>query len=200
MSKQAETRYPIHELLASRWSPRAFADRTVAPETLGALFEAARWAASCFNEQPWRFIVATREQPNEFERLLGCLVEPNQAWAKAAPVLVLGVVKKTFAHNGKPNAHARHDLGLATGGLTVQASALELYVHAMAGILPEEARSRYQIPEDYDVVTAFAIGYLGDPDSLPGAASQQERAPRERRTLATQVFADTWDAPANFAG
>ncbi len=199
MNKQAETRYPIHDLLAERWSPRAFADRTVASETLGALFEAARWAASCFNEQPWRFIVATREYPAEFARLLGCLVEPNQAWAKQAPVLVLGVVKKTFAHNEKLNAHARHDLGLATAGLTVQASALELYIHTMAGILPDEAQTRYRIPEDYEVVTAFAIGYIGDADSLPGQAKEQELAPRERRSLADQVFSGGWETPADFA-
>ncbi len=199
MNKQAETRYPIHDLLATRWSPRAFDDRAVALETLGSLFEAARWAASCFNEQPWRFIVATREQPEEFDRILGCLVEPNQAWAKQAPVLVLGVAKKSFAHNGNSNAHAWHDLGLATAGLTVQASALELYIHAMAGILPEEARARYQIPEDYDVVTAFAIGYIGDADRLPEAAKEQELAPRERRSLAEQVFSSGWENPADFS-
>ncbi len=192
MNKLTQNRYPIHDLLTRRWSPRAFSNRPVEPEKLGALFEAARWAASCFNEQPWRFILATRDQGTEYDKLLVCLVEANQVWAKQAPVLALGLAKRTFARNGNPNAYARHDLGLATAQLMIQATALDLYVHAMAGILPDKARDSYGIPEDNDVVTALAIGYLGAAESLPEQLREIEQAPRERRPLADLVFTGAW--------
>jgi len=115
--KRASTDYPIHTLLAERWSPYAFADRPVAEADLRSLFEAARWAPSSNNEQPWRYLVATREHPEEFLRLLSCLVDANQAWAKAAPVLALGVVSLKFARNARDNRAAVHDLGLAAGNL-----------------------------------------------------------------------------------
>ena len=121
--KRATTDYPIHELLAERWSPYGFEDRPVAEADLRSLFEAARWAASSYNEQPWSYLVATKENPDEFARLLSCLVEPNQAWAKAAPVLALGVVSLKFSRNNKENRAAVHDLGLAAGNLLVEATA-----------------------------------------------------------------------------
>jgi len=184
--------YPILDLLTQRWSPRAFSNRSVEPEKLGVLFEAARWAASCFNEQPWRFMVATQDEGNEYDKLSACLVEANQVWAKQAPVLALGLAKQTFTRNSNPNAYARHDLGLATAQLMIQATALDLYVHAMAGILPDRARDSYGIPEDYDVVTALAIGYLGAVESLPEQLQESERAPRERRPLTDLVFTGAW--------
>lgn len=196
MNKLATTDYPIHELLARRWSPRAFADRSVAPATLGALFEAARWAASAFNEQPWRFIVARREEKAAFADLLGCLVEFNQGWARNAPVLALGLAKHTYTQTGETNDYARHDLGLATAQLVVQATALGLYAHPMAGIVPDKARAQYAIPADFEVVTGLAIGYLGDPATLPDDLRQREIEPRRRRPLAEQVFTGSWDTPA----
>jgi nitroreductase len=192
VNKRAKTRFPIHDLLARRWSPRTFSKRNVTPESLGSLFEAARWSASCYNEQPWRFIVARRERDDEYNRLLGCLVEGNRAWANQAAVLVLGLAKKSFSHNGKTNAHARHDLGLATAQIMAQAMALDLYVHAMAGILPDKARKEYRIPEEFDVVTGLAIGYLSDADG------RQEQKPRERRPLRELVFSGLWEESADF--
>ncbi len=118
VQKQAAAQYPLHELIVRRWSPRAFADRIVERATLVRLLEAARWAPSCFNEQPWRYIVATRENPAEFGKLLGCLMEGNQVWAKHAPVLIISVAKLAFAHDGKPNRHAFHDVGAASAFLT----------------------------------------------------------------------------------
>ena len=199
MDKLAHTDHPIHGLLARRWSPRAFADRPVELTTLGSLFEAARWSASCFNEQPWRFIIARREDPDAYQRLLDCLTEGNQTWARHAPVLALGVAKRTFSEIDKPNAHARHDLGIATAQLMIQATALGLYVHAMAGILPDKARERYRVPEDFDVVTALAVGYLGDAAALPEALRDRELAPRQRRPLTELAFTDAWGNPAPFA-
>src|SRR6516165_12000983 len=115
--KQAAPGHPIHELLVRRWSPYAFSDWPVSDDDLRALFEAARWAASSYNEQPWRYIVANRDDAEAFARLLGCLVEGNREWARAAPVLALGCVSELFKLNGKPNAAAQHDLGLASATL-----------------------------------------------------------------------------------
>jgi nitroreductase len=194
--KQAAPDYPIHELIAKRWSPYAFADRPVAVDDLQSLFEAARWAASSYNEQPWRYIVATKDKPAEFERLLSCLVEGNQPWAKTAPVLALGCTSLRFALNGKPNAAAVHDLGLASAMLSFEATARGLCVHQMIGILPDKAREIYQIPPDAQAVTSLAIGYLGRPDSLPEAYRGRDLSPRKRRPLPEFVFSGQWGTAA----
>ncbi|MFQ5629130.1 MAG: nitroreductase family protein, partial [bacterium] len=151
-----------------------------------------RWAPSSFNEQPWRFLVATKDEPVEFERMLQCLAEANQSWAQHAPVLMLTVASLQFARNGKPNRHALHDVGLAVANLSVQATAIDLSVHQMAGFDREKARDTYNIPEDYEVVTALALGYPGEPNSLPNALQQMERAPRKRKPLGDIAFANKW--------
>jgi len=190
--KKATTDYPIHELLAQRWSPYAFQDRPAAEADLRSLFEAARWAASSYNEQPWSFLVATRDDPEEFGRLLSCLVEQNQAWAKAAPVLALGVVSLKFSRNNQDNRAAVHDLGLAAGNLVVEATARGLSVHQMIGILPDKAREIYQIPGHSEAWTALAIGYKGDPSKLPDALKQRDLMPRQRKPLSQFVFTGKW--------
>jgi len=194
--KKASIDYPIHELLAERWSPYGFEDRSVAEADLRSLFEAARWAASSYNEQPWSFFVATRENPTEFTRLLSCLVEANQAWAKAAPVLALGVVSLRFARNNKDNRAAVHDLGLAAGNLLVEATARGLCVHQMIGILPDKAREVYQIPEHNEAWTAMAIGYKADPAKLPDALKERDLTPRQRKPLSQFVFTGKWGQPS----
>jgi nitroreductase len=190
--KPAEAEYPIHPLLQHRWSPRAFADQPVSRETLLSLFEAARWSASCFNEQPWNFIVATRDQTEAFAKLLSCLNESNQAWAKRAPVLVLTVTHRLFEVNQSLNRHAWHDIGLAVQNLTLQATASGLIVHQMAGILPDHAREVYGIPEDYDVVTAIAIGYQGTLEVLSEKHQTREIQQRTRRPLSDILVGDQW--------
>ena len=194
--KKASTDYPIHELLAERWSPYGFEDRPVAQADLRSLFEAARWAASSYNEQPWNFFVATKENPEEFARLLSCLVEANQEWAKAAPVLVLGVVSLKFSRNNKDNRAAVHDLGLAAGNLVVEATARGLCVHQMIGILPDKAREVYQIPEHNEAWTAMAIGYKADPAKLPDALKERDLTPRQRKPLSQFVFTGKWGQPS----
>ena|SRR6185437_3724416 len=181
MEKPAETAHPIEELLRRRWSPRAFAERAVEPEKLARLLEAARWSASCFNEQPWSFIVATRDDEAEFARLLSCLIEGNQAWASHAPVLMVSVARLNFVQNGKPNRHAIHDVGLATAQMIVQAMAMGLFVHPMAGFYPDKVRELYGVPEGYDPVAAIAAGYAGDPAALSESLRQRELAPRVRK-------------------
>ncbi len=192
MDKLAETQFPIHDLLRRRWSPRAFADRLVEPEKLRSILEAARWAASSFNEQPWSFIVATKQDEPEWSRLLSCLVEGNQVWAKQAPVLMVSVAKLTFGRNGESNRHAWHDVGLAVGNLVVQATSLGLSVHQMAGILPDKVRELYGIPHGFDPVAGLALGYVGDPDSLPEPLGQREQAKRMRKPLAEFIFSTRW--------
>lgn len=188
MEKLARTEHPIHELLARRWSPRAFAERAVEREKLLSLLEAARWAASSFNEQPWAFLVATRASREEFERMLGCLAEGNQRWAQRAPVLMLSLAKMSFDRSGKPNRHAFHDVGQAAANLTVQATALGLHVHQMAGIEVEKIRQTYSLPEGWEPVAGLAIGYLGDPSTLSERHRQSETAPRTRKPLDSFVF------------
>ena len=192
MDKLAETQFPIHDLLRRRWSPLAFADRLVEPEKLRSILEAARWAASSFNEQPWGFIVATKQDEPEWSRLLSCLVEGNQVWAKEAPVLMVSVAKLTFGRNGESNRHAWHDVGLAVGNLVVQATSLGLSVHQMAGILPDKVRELYGIPHGFDPVAGLALGYVGDPDSLPEPLGQREQAKRMRKPLAEFIFSTRW--------
>jgi nitroreductase len=194
--KKAVTDHPIHPLLAERWSPYAFDDRPVAQADLRSLFEAARWAASSYNEQPWSYLVATRDDPEEFARLLSCLVEPNQVWAKAAPVLALGVTSLKFSRSNSDNRVAAHDLGLAAGNLLVEATSRGLCVHQMAGILPEKAREVFQIPQPSEAWTALAIGYEGDPSKLPEALKERDLMPRQRKPLSQFVFTGKWGQPS----
>src|ERR1700733_3319614 len=161
VKKPAETNVPIHDLIRHRWSPRAFDPRPVEPEKLHTLFEAARWAPSSYNAQPWYFIVGTKDDPENYNRVLDSFVEFNQGWAKSAPVVGLSVAQLKFGHNNEPNSHAFHDVGQASATLQIQAEALGLSVHQMAGILPDKAREIFKIPEGVAVVAGFAIGYEG---------------------------------------
>ena len=197
MSKRAKPDHPIHELIASRWSPYGYdAEREVSDADLRSLFEAARWAPSSYNEQPWSYIVATRRDPEEFERLLSCLVEANQQWARAAAVLALGVTTLRFKRNDRPNPAAVHDLGLAAGALLVEATTRGLSVHQMIGILPERARELYAIPDGSEAVTGIAIGHAADPEGLPEPYRERDLTPRERKPLAEFVFAGRWGSPS----
>jgi nitroreductase len=199
MERLRDASHPIHDLLRKRWSPRAFADRPVEREKLLSLLEAARWAPSSNNEQPWSFIVATRDRPEEFARLLGCLVERNQTWAKAAPVLMLSVAATVFARNGKPNRHALHDVGQSVADLTAQATALGLFVHQMAGFSMDKARETYGIPGTHEPVAAIAVGYLGDPSTLPDDLRERELVLSTRRPVSEFAFEGAWGRPAGWA-
>jgi nitroreductase len=192
MDKPAPVDHPIEEILKRRWSPRAFSDRIVERDKLQRMFEAARWAASSFNEQPWSFIVATKEKPDEYAALLSCLTEKNQQWARRAPVLMVSVAKLNFEKNGKPNRHAFHDVGMAVSNLIVQATALGLYVHQMAGFSVETVRETYGVPEGFEPVAAVAVGYPDDPNVLPEQFRQQEVGPRQRKPIDSFIFEAKW--------
>jgi nitroreductase len=192
MEKPADAQYPLDDLIRRRWSPRAFSSRPVEPENLWSLFEAARWAPSCFNEQPWALVYATKDQPAEFDRLLQCLVPGNMAWAKQAPVLMLSVAKLNFDRNGSPNRHAYHDVGLAAENMVIQALSLGIFVHQMAGFDVEKARETLAIPASHDPVAMIALGYPGELSELAENLRQRETVPRTRKTLAQFVFDGNW--------
>jgi nitroreductase len=198
MEKLAPTQFPIHDLLARRWSPRAYDERLVEPEKLKSLFEAARWAPSSNNEQPWRFIVASRSHESEWSRLLACLVEGNRKWAHRAPVLILSVASLNFEDGATPNRHALHDTGMAVENLVLQAGALGLVAHQMAGFDAEKARVDLKIPAGFEPVAMIAVGYHGDPNVLTDRLKQRELAPRERSPISTFVFSGEWGRPSTF--
>lgn len=197
--KKAVTKHPILPLLQARWSPRAFAPTSVPSDVIARLFEAASWSASSYNEQPWRFILGTTTAPKLYDKVFECLNPWNQAWAKSAPVLVLVVGKKTFSHDGSANRSASYDCGAAVASLSLQATHEDLFVHQMAGIFPEKARQLFQIPDDFEVLTALAIGYLGELDRIPAEFWASEQAPRTRKPITDLVFANNWGETAEEA-
>ena len=199
MLKPAITTVPIHELLRNRWSPRAFSDKAVAPEVLHALFEAARWAPSSSNYQPWAYIVGTKDDPEDFAKVLSTLVEFNAGWAQHAPVLVMSVAQTKLPKDGSTNRHAFHDVGSATAQLTFEANARGLLVHQMAGFDVNKAREVFVIPEGWEPVAVMAIGYPGDPETLPEKLRERELAPRSRKPLREFVMAGAWGHTPSFA-
>lgn len=183
--RAARTDYPIHELLTQRWSPSLFnLEKAVSTADLCSLFEAARWTMSCFNEQPWRYIVAVRESNAAlWGKVLSCLTPGNQAWAKRAPVLVLGLVESRFAFNGEKNRSAQHDLGAASAMLTVEATARGLYVHQMAGIDAVRIVEEFELSDTLQPCTAIAIGYRGDAYGVDEKIASRDTQPRERKSI-----------------
>jgi nitroreductase len=198
MQKPAVTDAPVHELIKNRWSPRAFSEQPVRPEILRSLFEAARWAPSSNNEQPWAYLVAAKDDAENFAKMLGVLVEFNISWAKHAPVLALSVAHLKMNRDGKPNRVALHDVGSATAQLTLEANARGLSVHQMAGFDAAKARQTFVIPPDWDPVAAIAIGYPGNPESLPDKLRERELAPRTRKPMGEFVMSGSWGHTAPF--
>lgn len=198
MSNPAPVEYPVLDVIRNRWSPRAFSDKPVPSEVLRSLFEAARWAPSSNNEQPWAYIVATKDDSENFEKSLGALVEFNAGWAKKAPVLVIAVAQLAFAKNNAPNRSAQYDVGAASLQLSIEATARGLVVHQMAGFDPETAREAYNIPQGWEPIAAMAIGYLGDASSLPEPYQSREKAPRTRKPMREFVMSGEWGHTAEF--
>jgi len=194
-AKPFETDPPIHELLARRWSPRAIDPaRPVPREVLRMLLEAARAAPSSFNEQPWRFLVFDDEDPEALEVARGCLV-PGNAWARNAPVLILSAAAERWEKDGSPNRHAQHDVGLASENLALQATALGLAVHFMAGFDVERARRLFGIQDGFQPMAMIAVGHPADAETLPPKLRDRELAPRKRKPLEEIAFAGRWNRP-----
>lgn len=195
IDKHADTHPNVHELIRNRWSPRAFSSREVSNENLRIILEAARWAASSYNEQPWRFFIAQKSDPAAHAHFIDVLAPANQIWAKSAPVLIIMAAKRTFSHNGSPNYYGLHDAGQALAYLMLQATALGLHTHAMAGFDREKARKEIGIPDEYDLGAAVALGYWGDPDQLPEQTRKSELAKRTRKPLNEIAFGSHWNEP-----
>jgi nitroreductase len=189
----AETR-SVHQAILDRRSPRSFSSEPVSTADLKTIFEAARWAASSYNDQPWRFLIGHKGDQT-YKKICDTLVEFNQSWAKSAPVLILSVAGRKFAHNGSPNAYGLHDTGAATAYLFLQAWDLGLRTHAMAGFDHDAARAAFGIPEDFQIGAVIALGHQGDGSELPDPLKQGETAPRTRKPLHEIVLTD-WGKPA----
>jgi len=180
--------------ITNRKSIRAFAEEAVPKAVTERLFEAARWAASSFNEQPWRFLYGHKGEGETWEKLLACANEFNAAWAGSAPLLMLVSAKTTFSQTGKPNRHAWYDTGAAMANLATQATKEGLYLHQMAGFDPAKASELFQIPSDFEAVALVAIGYQGDPVQLPANLQEKENAPRVRKPISETAFEGKWKA------
>ena len=194
-AKPAKTGRPLIDEIKQRWSPRAFdPDREIDPETLTTLLEAARWAPSSFNDQPWRYLVFDRSDPGARAKAEACLFDGN-AWARNAAVLIISAGARTSARTGRPNRFVLHDTGMATMNLILQAISHGLVSHQMGGYDRERARAEFDIPEDFELASMIAIGYAGDPAMLPPEVGEREAAPRQRSQIPEFVFAGSWGRP-----
>ena len=197
MQKPASTQVPINETIQNRWSPRAYdANKPVTNAQIIALLEAARWAPSCFGDQPWRMIVWDKNADEKaWQQAFECIVPNNQVWAKDAPVLMLVCANHHFGHNGAPNRWAQYDTGAAAENLCLQATHLGLKVHQMGGFNADLAREKFNIPADVTPMAMLAVGYEGDANSLPEALKERELAPRKLKDLGELFFNGVWDTP-----
>ncbi|HSH53760.1 MAG TPA: nitroreductase family protein [Methylotenera sp.] len=197
MHNPAVTQVPIDETLANRWSGRAYdASKPVSREQLIALLEAARWAPSCFGDQPWRFVVWDKNTDAQaWQQGFDCLVPGNQTWVKDASVLLVVCADTLFNHNQKPNRWAQYDSGAAAENMCLQASSMGLMAHQMGGFDADKARETCAIPEQYIPMAMMAIGYPADIASLEGEVLTRETAPRKRRPLNELFFANSWGKP-----
>ncbi len=192
--KPAITHVPIHDLIAQRWSPVAFdPQRPVSHAQLIALLEAARWAPSCFGDQPWRYIIWDRfTDAVAWAQAQSCLTPGNQDWAHNPPILMLSLAGSVFSANGMPNRWAQHDTGAASENICLQATALGLMAHQMGGFDADKARTLFDIPANYTPMAMIAVGYQGTSESLNDKLREREAAARSRRPLEEMFFADVW--------
>lgn len=197
MKKPAPAVHPIHELIRHRWSPHAFSSQPVSRQDLLTVLEAARWAPSCYNDQPWSFLVGIQGD-DTWQGIRDCLVEGNRVWAAQAPVLMVSLAHERFVRNGKPNRHAQHDVGQAALALSLQATELGLFVHQMGGFDAEALRKRFSIPPDHTPMAAIALGHAGESETLPEHLAQREHAERERVPLEVFTFSGAWGQTAPF--
>ena len=196
LKKLAQTQAPIHDIIAQRWSPRAFDhNKSVSKEQIVSMLEAARWAPSCFGDEPWRFIVWNKHtNAAAWQKAFDCLGEFNQKWVKNAPVLLLATASQVFRHNGKPNNWHTYDTGAASENLCLQATALGLKAHQMGGFDADKIRQAFAIPEGISCLAMIAVGYQTEPDVLEGEQQEKELAERTRRPLEENFFENAWGA------
>ena len=198
MHKPAKSDHPVHALIQNRGGPRAFSEKPVTHEVLRSLFEAARWAPSSYNEQPWAFIVGAKQVKKPSKRCSAHWWSLTRVGRSTAAVLGIAVAEQEFARNNRPNRNAAYDTGAAMAYLTTEATALDLFVHQMAGFEPKKAAEVFHIPQGWEPIAAFAIGYAGEADSLPEHLKESELGPRSRKPISEFVMAGQWGHPADF--
>jgi nitroreductase len=181
---------PIHDVIALRWSPYCLSEKALSDKEIAALFEAARWAPSSFNEQPWRYVYAVKGSADR-AKMDSLLLEGNN-WAKSAGLLIISFYKPSFTYNGKENRHAFHDLGAASFALSLQAASMGIVTHQMAGFLADKANEVLGVPAEYVAGSMIAVGYPGDPKALTPELKKRDDAPRARKTVAAFAFKGTW--------
>jgi nitroreductase len=192
--KPATTQEPIHDLIAQRWSPRAFDEsKPVPPQAIVSLCEAARWSPSSYGDEPWRYIVWDKlADPAAWHRAFSCLAETNQVWVKRAPLLILSLANNNFRHDGCANRFSQHDTGMASMAMVLEAVALGLVAHQMGGFNTTKIRDEFDIPEHYTCMSMIAIGYPASANILEGNLKERELAPRARQPLGVHFFAGAW--------
>lgn len=197
MQKPAITQVPINETIANRWSGRAYdVSKPVSSEQIIALLEAARWAPSCYGDQPWRFIVWDKNTDTQaWQRAFDCLAPGNQAWVKDAPVLLLTCADTLFNHNGQPNRWGQYDTGAAAENLCLQASHMGLMAHQMGGFDADKTREAFAIPAQFTPMAMLTVGYPADITIVTGEALARETAERKRKALGELFFTETWGKP-----
>jgi len=197
VEKKAQSSVAIHDIISRRWSPRAFDNsKTVSRGQVMALLEAARWAPSCFGDEPWRYLVWDRNRdPGAWQKAFECLSERNQAWVKNAPLLLASIASGQFTRNGKPNRWGQHDTGAASANLVLQAVALGLAAHQMGGFNVDMLRERFAIPSGFTPMAMIAVGYQADVATLEGEFKERELATRTRRPLGEKFFEGNWGVP-----
>jgi nitroreductase len=197
LKNPAITRVPINGIIANRWSGRAYdPDKKVSQEQIIAMLEAARWAPSCYGDQPWRFIVWNRDtNPEGWQKAFDCLAPANQAWVKNTPVLFLVTAGSLFNHNGKENRWGQYDTGAAAENLCLQAASMGLMAHQMGGFDVDKARAAFTVPNEYALMSMLCVGYQADVSKLEGEAKERETAPRSRRALNELFYSGTWGEP-----
>jgi nitroreductase len=195
--KPATTQQPIHDIIANRWSGRAYdASKPVSKEQIISLLEAARWAPSCFGDEPWRYVVCNKaDNMQAWQAAFDCLVPGNQGWAVNAPVLLLICADTVFRANGKPNKWAPYDTGAATENLCLQAAASGLMTHQMGGFDADKARASFKVPERYQILPMVTVGYQAPADTLSDEVKERELAARNRQPLGELFFDGAWEKP-----
>jgi nitroreductase len=195
--RKAITSVPIHDLLARRWSPRAYDKaRPVTREQLVTIMEAGRWAPSCNGDEPWRYLVWDRTRnPEGWQKAFDCLSESNKKWVQNVPLLMLSCAGSLFGHSGKPNRWTQHDTGAASVCMALQAEALGLVIHQMGGYDAEKVRAAFAIPAEYTPMAMIAVGYQAEPDILDEETKAKELRPRVRKPLAERFYEGGWEKP-----
>ena len=197
MKKPAITQAPVHDIIANRWSPRAYdASKSVSQAQIMSMLEAARWAPSCFGDEPWRFIVWDKNKDAAaWEKAFDCIVPGNQSWAKDAPVFVLICADTLFGHNQKPNRWGVYDTGAAAVSLSLQATSMGLVTHQMGGFDGEKTRAAFNIPEQFEMMSMMAVGYMADMGALGEESKERTLAPRKRKPLDELFYEGVWNQP-----